>query len=95
MIALLAFKTCPSVDMLLGRLRLFMWLTSSTTLFMNSLMLSLHPGIREKAIFILDVRTSPLSVNSKSSSAWWDGLSSCCDDVVAVVVVDSELRVNV
>jgi len=66
-IALVDFKTCPSVDKLLGRL--LMWLTSSSTLFMNSLMLSPDSGMREKAIFILAARTTPLSVSSKLVSS--------------------------
>ena len=64
--ALVDFKTCPSVVKLLGRL--LMWLTSSSTLFMNSLMLSPDPGVREKAIFIL-AATTPLSVSSKLMSS--------------------------
>ena len=65
MIAFVDVKTCPSVDKLLGRLRLFIWLTSSSTLFMNSLMLSSDPGMRENYIFILVARTTPLFFSSK------------------------------
>ena len=61
-IALVTFKTCPSVDKLLGRL--LMLLTSSSTLFMNSLMLSPVPGTRERDNLILAARTTPLSVSS-------------------------------
>ena len=78
-IVLVDFRICPSVVKLLGRL--FMWLTSSSTLFMNSLMLSPDPGMREKAIFILAARTTPLSVSSKMmsskwSSAWMDAITN-------------------
>ena len=80
-IVLVNCKTCPSVDKLLGNGRLLMWLTSSSTLFMNSLMLSPDPGTRDYDILILAARTTPLSVSSKlvssgSSSVWMDSFAN-------------------
>ena len=71
--SLVEFKTCPSVDnleKLLGRL--LMWLTSSSTFFMNSLILSPDPGMRERDIFILAAKEPVRSslVSNKLSSAW-------------------------
>ena len=66
-IVLVDFKTCPSVDKQFGRL--LMWPTSSSTLLMNSFILSSDPGMRERAIFILAARTTPLSVSSKLVSS--------------------------
>ena len=66
-IALVKFKTCTIVDELLGRL--LMGLTSSSTLFRNSSILSPDPEMRERAIFILAATTPSLSVRSKPVSS--------------------------
>ena len=77
-IALVKFKTCTIVDELLGRL--LMGLTSSSTLFRNSSIVSPDPEMRERAIFILAATMPSLSVRSKlvsrkPSSVWMYALA--------------------
>jgi len=66
-IALVNFKTCPSVNKLVGRL--FMRPTSSSTFFINSSILSTDPEMLERSIFILAAMMPFLSVRSKLVSS--------------------------